>query len=429
MSKEREGTAGDPSYVRGMERLVEVVQELSLSRDLATIMRIVRRVARELTGADGASFVLREGDLCYYADEDAISPLWKGQRFPMAACISGWAMQHRRAAVIENIYEDPRIPHDAYRPTFVKSLAMVPIRTIDPIGAIGNYWAGRRLPSRQQVRLLQALADTTAVAMENVQVYQELEQRVRDRTAALEMANEDLESFSYSVSHDLRAPVRAIGGFCRLLASDHDGQLDAEMKRKLAVIGSEAERMSRLIDGLLDFSRLGHAAVRPADVDMRAMAQRVFDKLTADQPRQGIRFELGSLPSVRADASLLEHVWTNLISNAIKYSSKESAPRIDVSASSGDREHVFTVRDNGAGFDPRYELRLFGVFQRLHHEEEFPGTGVGLALVKRIVRRHGGRIWAEGSPGEGAAFHFSLPAAEAPYGAPDSSAVSVSTPA
>src|SRR5262249_37854299 len=157
----------------GMEGLVEVVQRLSLARDLPTVQDIVRRAARGLTGADGATFVLRDADRCFYADEDAIAPLWKGQRFPMSACISGWSMLNRRPAVIEDIYADDRIPHDAYRPTFVKSLVMVPIRTLDPVGAIGNYWATTRKPAAAEVQLLQALADTTAVALENVRVFTE----------------------------------------------------------------------------------------------------------------------------------------------------------------------------------------------------------------------------------------------------------------
>jgi serine phosphatase RsbU (regulator of sigma subunit) len=182
----------DADYARGMARLVQAVQELSLARSLPEVQRIVRTAARELTGCDGATFVLRDDGKCYYADEDAIAPLWKGSRFPLESCISGWAMLNRDAAVIPDIYLDARIPHDAYRPTFVKSLVMVPIRKLDPIGAIGNYWATTRQPSEQEVSLLQALADATSIALENVQVYSELEQRVHDRTAALERANEQI---------------------------------------------------------------------------------------------------------------------------------------------------------------------------------------------------------------------------------------------
>lgn len=177
-------------------RLIEVVQELSLARDVPTLQQIVRTAARELTGADGATFILRDGGKCYYADEDAITPLWKGQRFPMEACISGWVMMHKQPALITDIYQDPRIPAVAYRPTFVKSLAVVPIRTLDPIGAIGNYWAHTHTPTEREVRLLQALADSTAVAMESIRIVSELEERVRSRTAELELANAEIRKLS-----------------------------------------------------------------------------------------------------------------------------------------------------------------------------------------------------------------------------------------
>jgi diguanylate cyclase (GGDEF)-like protein len=201
MSKSsRQGAAGSGSG-DGMERLLHAVQELSLARGFADIQRVVRSAAREITGCDGATLVLRDGDCCYYADEDAIAPLWKGSRFPMESCISGWAMLNRDAAVIPNIYRDPRVPQTLYRPTFVKSLVMVPIRRLDPIGAIGNYWAHRHHPSGREVRLLQALADSTSIAMENVRVSSQLEERVRDRTAALEKANEEIHRLS--VTDDL----------------------------------------------------------------------------------------------------------------------------------------------------------------------------------------------------------------------------------
>jgi len=179
-----------------MEYLLEVVQDLSLAHDLERVMEIVRHAARALTGADGATFVLRDGDNCYYAEEDAIQPLWKGSRFPIRTCISGWVMTNRAPVVIEDIFTDPRIPLDAYRPTFVRSLAMVPIRSLDPVGAIGNYWARHYRPTAEQVKILQALANTTAVALESVQLYGKLESRVKERTAELEMANEKIQRLS-----------------------------------------------------------------------------------------------------------------------------------------------------------------------------------------------------------------------------------------
>ena len=175
---------------------MRAVQELSMARSLPEVQRIVRTSARALTGCDGATFVLRDNGKCYYADEDAIAPLWKGSRFPMDVCISGWAMLNKEATVIPDIYKDPRVPHEAYRPTFVKSLVMVPIRKLDPIVAIGNYWSYDHQPSEREVGLLQSLADSTSIAMENVQIYSELEDRVRDRTAELEKANEEIQRLS-----------------------------------------------------------------------------------------------------------------------------------------------------------------------------------------------------------------------------------------
>ena len=234
----------------------------------------------------------------------------------------------------------------------------------------------------------------------------ELEERVTARTAQLQAANKDLEAFSYSVSHDLRAPIRAIRGFSALLLEDHGTALDAEAQRKLNVVIAEAGRMGSLIDDLLAFSRLGRKALEPGELDMQQLARTVFERLGLGK---GVDFRLGSLPRAKGDRSLFEQVWVNLISNAVKFSSKKDSPVIEVGGITAEHEHVYFVRDNGAGFDAAYRDRLFGVFQRLHHDHEFPGTGVGLALVHRIVTRHGGRVWADGELDRGATFHFTVP--------------------
>jgi serine/threonine protein kinase len=224
--------APSPALAPQTTDLIEVVQQLSLARDLPTIQDIVRRSARRLTGADGATFVLRDGDLCHYADEDAIAPLWKGRRFPLETCISGWVMLNRKPAVIEDIYADDRIPHDAYRPTFVRSLVMVPIRTLDPLGAIGTYWAESRRPGPVEVQLLQALADTTAVAMENVRVFAELEERVRARTAELEAANRRLEEANRELTAAHQQADRVFTAFAKALPGtvlDGKYRLDEEL--------------------------------------------------------------------------------------------------------------------------------------------------------------------------------------------------------
>ena len=236
----------------------------------------------------------------------------------------------------------------------------------------------------------------------------ELEQRVRDRTAQLEESNKELEAFSYSVSHDLRAPLRAIAGFTRILASEYAPHLNTEGRRICSVIDENTGKMSRLIDDLLAFSRLGRAEMSLSPIDMQTMANSVFHELTTPESLAGIDFQVGTLPPTLADPTLMRQVWMNLLSNAIKFSSKRDRAVIRVSAQQGVGENVYVVQDNGAGFDMQYVGKLFGVFQRLHNSKEFEGTGVGLALVQRVIRRHGGRVWAEGETDKGATFYFAL---------------------
>jgi signal transduction histidine kinase len=395
---------------RAMRMLVDVVQKLSHARDLETIMAIVRVAARELTGADGATFVLRDGGFCYYADENAIEPLWKGQRFPLDMCVSGWAMTHRQPVMIPDIYLDPRVPADAYRPTFVHSLAMVPIRTSAPIGAIGNYWASHHEVTAEELSLLEALANTTSVAMENVQVYAELEQRVENRTRELDLANKELEAFSYSVSHDLRAPLRAVQGFCRFFLEDYGDGVPAEGRQLLDKVVTSATRMSVLIDDLLELARLARQPLERSAVDLDALVARVVEQLLAQHPGRRIEMTLSPLGSWACDGSLVEQVFCNLVSNALKFTRDRDPARIEVGTELIDGERVIFIRDNGAGFDMKFAGKLFGVFQRMHTVTQFEGTGVGLSIVQRIVARHGGRIWAEAEPERGATFRFTLPA-------------------
>lgn len=399
----------DAAYVRGMEQLVGVVQELSLARDLERIMAIVRHAARELTGADGATFVLRDGDQCHYADEEAIAPLWRGLRFPLSACISGWAMLEKKAAVIEDIYADARIPADAYRPTFVKSLAMVPIRVLDPIGAIGTYWATRRQPLPHEVKLLQALADSTSIAMENVQLYDGLEQKVQERTSRLKSLNDELEAFSHSVSHDLRAPLRHIKSYLEEIQDDSANVFSGTSRRHLAVVSDAARRMETLIRELLEFSRAGSAELSRQTVNMNDLVAEVRGELEPETKGRDVEWDVAELPEASGNRELLKQVWTNLLSNAIKYSRKKTRAHIEVRGVAEGIEWHYSVRDNGAGFDMSYAAKLFGTFQRLHRADEFEGTGIGLANVRRIVGRHGGRVWAESEVGQGATFSFTIP--------------------
>ncbi|MES2624741.1 MAG: ATP-binding protein [Pseudomonadota bacterium] len=390
-------------------RLLSAITDLSLARDLDTVMRIVRTAARELTGADGATFVLRDGDQCHYADEDAIEPLWKGLKFPMSACISGWAMLNQQAAVIEDIYADSRIPADAYRPTFVKSLVMVPIRIAEPIGAIGNYWAVKCQPKSEDVALLQALADSASIAIENVQLVRSLEQRVKQRTAELEAANKELEAFSYAVSHDLRAPLRAIDGFSAALAEEARDQLNGESLSYIKRVRGGVEQMRLLIEDLLRLSQTTRVPLRLAPLDITRLVNVIIEERKANYVGREIKVDVAKDMFARAaDQGLVRVLFENLIDNAIKFTGQREIAVISVSAESVDGETVFSVRDNGAGFDANYKHRLFGAFQRLHSSSEFEGTGIGLATTQRIVNRHGGRIWAEAAIGQGAEFFFTL---------------------
>lgn len=229
------------------------------------------------------------------------------------------------------------------------------------------------------------------------------------RTAQLEATNKELESFSYSVSHDLRAPLRAIDGFSRMLEEDHQAKLDEGGRRQLRVIRENAQKMGQLIDDLLAFSRMGRKAMAISPVDMAALAAEVFKELRQAGEDRPVLFELKPMPACEADPVLLRQVWANLLSNALKFTGRREAAVIEAGGRSEGRENVYYVADNGAGFDMQYYDKLFGVFQRLHGAEEFPGTGVGLAIVQRAVARHGGRVWAEGKVGEGATFGFALP--------------------
>jgi light-regulated signal transduction histidine kinase (bacteriophytochrome) len=235
------------------------------------------------------------------------------------------------------------------------------------------------------------------------------ESRELERTnIALRELNADLEAFSYSVSHDLRAPLRAIEGFSQIIVRDHADELSAEAQRYIAIVRRNALEMGVLIDGLLEFSRLGQRQLSKREVDMQKLCAQVVEELRSTPDGEQAVISIGSLPSARADPTLVRQVLVNLLSNGLKYSRGRHPVRIAVGASQRRGETAYWVRDNGAGFDMSHADKLFNVFQRLHSAEEYEGTGVGLALVARIVKRHGGRVWAEAVPDEGATFFFTL---------------------
>jgi len=222
-------------------------------------------------------------------------------------------------------------------------------------------------------------------------------------------ANKEMEAFSYSVSHDLRAPLRAIDGFTQILVEDYASKLDDEGKRVAAIIEASTVQMGKLIDNLLSFSRLGRAEIKKVPVAMGALANEVYTEVKKSAPEKNIEFAMNTLPDSEGDFDMIRQVWANLFTNAVKFTSKKEKAKIEVGSTSDGDTVTYYVKDNGAGFDMQYVGKLFGVFQRLHSVEEFEGTGIGLANVKRIVERHGGSVRAEGKVGEGATFYFTLP--------------------
>ncbi len=414
------------SYHRAMEHLVTVIRQLSLARDLDRVMAIVRVAARELTGADGATFILREEERCYYADEDAIGPLWKGQRFPITACISGWVMLNRQTAVIEDIYADVRIPAHAYRPTFVKSLVMVPIRTESPIGAIGNYWAAPHKADAHEVKVLQALADSASVAIENVQLYGTLQaqrEELERANVALQSALHARDEFLSIASHELRTPIAALKLQLQLLdrrappGSDRTVPKD-ELRNALDLTRRQVDALALLVNELLDISKiqLGRFTLHAEEVDLAKLARGVVDRF-ADQlalARCPVELTLDDGVRGRWDHGKIEQVVVNLLTNAIKYA--PGAPvRVGVTRR-GDTALLF-VHDHGDGIAPEMHQKIFEQFERGVGATRASGLGLGLYIVKKIVDAHDGSVRVESDRGRGARFLVELPLDARPHAA------------
>jgi PAS domain S-box-containing protein len=287
-----------------------------------------------------------------------------------------------------------------------------------PEEEIDTRGLGRRILHTRKVPVLDAQGEPALLLGISIDITSEkenerrilaLNEQLRRHSQLLESSNRELESFSYSVSHDLRAPLRAINGFARLLQLDSALQLGEQGVRYLNTICNASEQMGRLIDDLLEFSRLGRQNLEADSVDMTLLARDALRDILSSRAGQPPAVVIESLPDIRGDRRLLRLTWLNLLDNAVKYAGGVSQPQITVAAQTQSNEIVYRVRDNGIGFDMQYYDKLFGVFQRLHSGAEYPGTGVGLAIAQRVVARHGGRIWAESTPGQGATFFFALP--------------------
>jgi len=286
-----------------------------------------------------------------------------------------------------------------------------PIRTDELLSRVRTHLklSHTKKLEKEALSLRQAKIDLESEILLRRQAEAELEQRVQERTAMLETANQELEAFSYSVSHDLRAPIRAIQGFGSILQEDFAPSLEPEMVRILNVIISEALRMGQLIDALLNFSRLNRLPLKQEIVSSKELVSKALALLQDAQAGRSVEITVGELPSTMGDSVLLLQVWVNLLSNALKYTNPRPVSKIWISGQQEGSEVIYFVKDNGVGFDMKYADKLFGVFQRLHTKDEFEGVGIGLSLIQRIVLRHGGRVWAESQVNEGATFYFALP--------------------
>src|SRR5271166_6610036 len=418
----REGLVRDyPLEIRHRDgRVTPVVYNASVYRDEAGQVIGVFAAARDITAQKRAETELRQmsrlidlaHDAIFIRDRDGTIRSWNRG----AEQMYGWTKVEALG----------RISHDLLGIRFPVSLADLEDRL-----ARDGSWEGVLLHScrdgaqivvaSRQVLDREERGEPTDVLEMNSDITErkrahdelrrlkgELEERVVMRTAQLEAANKDLESFAYSVSHDLRAPLRAIDGFCQILMTEHAPGLDGEPRRYLQRVSENTRKMGRLIDDLLHFSRLGRQAMTRQPVAMADLVRQCLEELQGEREGREVEVILGELPPCRADAALLKQVWLNLLANALKFTRGRAQARIEAGSFARDGETVYFVRDNGVGFDMAYADKLFGVFQRLHRQEDYEGTGVGLALVERIIHRHGGRVWAEAGPDRGAAFFFTL---------------------
>lgn len=245
--------------------------------------------------------------------------------------------------------------------------------------------------------------------IEKVRTLSQLNDELQKEREKLKAANQELETFAYSVSHDLKVPLRAIDGFSRILEEDYHEELDDEGKRLIDIIRQNTKRMSQLIDDILHLSRAGRQNMVLAKLDLESLFQNAFNELKQSNKGRDIQLEIEPLPTVYGDRALLQQVISNLLANSFKFTATRETTLIEVGFQEGKKEYIFHIKDNGVGFNMKYSDKLFGLFQRLHGQDEFDGTGVGLSIVQRIIRRHGGDIWAEGKVDEGATFYFSLP--------------------
>jgi signal transduction histidine kinase len=391
-----------------VDTLMNAVERLAAADDELAVASILRSAARRLTGADGVSVVLKKGDRVHYVDEDAVGPLWKGQDFPIEACISGWAIMNRETVVIEDITGDPRIPLAAYQPTFVKSLAMAPVGMPNPIAAIGAYWATKRRPTHDEVHALETMARAASVAMENVRLRREL----RAAAEEAQSAERAKSAFLANMSREIRTPLNGLATMVELLDR---AQTDPRQKQLCAVLKSSAEDTVQLVCEILDFARLegGRSNFFYSHFDFVAAVRTAAAPYALRAAERGLKFEIDIAKEAEGifigDAARTQQIVDLLAANAVKYTDEGGVTvRIEEEERVGVRSlFKLSVIDTGLGFDETTAGALFERFSQ--GAAPRGGLGLGLAIADAIARAMGGGISASAASGMGSEFTVRLP--------------------
>jgi two-component system CheB/CheR fusion protein len=390
-------------------RLVELNRGLVGSFDFQRVTEVICRAARELTGADGATFVVRDGGDVQYVAEDAIAPLWKGQRFPIHQCVSGWSIANARTAVIGDIYTDERVPHAAYRPTFVSSMVMMPVGPGSPVASIGTYWAAPHTATDHELELLQSLASAADLALGGVRAHAE----ARRARADADEANRAKDELLASLSHELRNPLNVIAGYAELLRSDDLVARSAHLRDATAGIGRNVRAQAQLVDDLLDLSRArtGQLAIAREPCSLAPIVHEVVSGLRPAIDGKALAVALELEPVVAfADPVRVQQILWNLVDNAVKFTPR--AGRIAVRVRRDGARARIEVADSGKGIEPAFLPRVFEIFQQAETgtTRAVGGLGIGLSLVRQLVELHTGTITAHSDgPGLGASFVVDLP--------------------